>query len=75
MTPDKSAELTYDERVEKAIAERDVDCLIRYAYGYPCRCTTLKGEPMCVCKMFAAALRRRVEPRLLFQNRIERVQT
>ena len=65
--------MTYDDRVEHAIEAQDVDALIAFAYGYPCRCTTLSGEPMCVCKMQAAALRRKVVPRALFSNRIERV--
>lgn len=63
----------YELKVEQAIEDGNVDLLIKYAYGYPCRCTTNKGEPMCICKMFAEALRKKVVPRPLFQNRIERV--
>ncbi|MGM4988824.1 hypothetical protein [Tardiphaga sp. 841_E9_N1_2] len=51
----------------------DVDALIEFAYGYPCKCTTRRGEPMCVCKMQAQALRKKVAPRALFSGRIERV--
>lgn len=65
--------MTYETKIETAIEEGDVDLLIQYAYGYPCKCTTIKGEPMCICKMYAAALRKKVAPRFLFQNRIERV--
>ncbi|MGM4967823.1 hypothetical protein AB7714_30290 [Tardiphaga sp. 1201_B9_N1_1] len=64
--------MTYSDQIEAAIADRDIDRLIKFAYGDTCRCTTVKGEPMCVCKMLAAALRSKVVPRSLFQNRIER---
>jgi len=63
----------YEQKVEEAIEDGNIDLLIQYAYGYPCKCTKNKGDPMCVCKMFAEALRTKVVPRLLFQNRIERV--
>lgn len=65
--------MTYDDQIEAAIADQDIDRLIKFAYGDTCRCTTVKGEPMCVCKMFAAALRSKVVPRSLFENRIERI--
>jgi hypothetical protein len=65
--------MTYDECVEQAIMAHDVDALIEFAYGYPCKCTTRRGEPMCVCKMQAQALRKKVAPRALFSGRIERV--
>ncbi|MDB5655723.1 MAG: hypothetical protein JWQ94_3336 [Tardiphaga sp.] len=64
---------TYGERVEQAIAAGDVDALIEFAYGYPCRCTKLKGEPLCVCQMQAKALREKVVPLALFKHSIERV--
>lgn len=63
----------YAQKIEDAIAEADIDRLIRYAYGDTCRCQKIKGEPQCVCKMFAAALREKIAPRALFQNRIERI--
>jgi hypothetical protein len=62
----------YAERIEDAISQGDIDRLIRYAYGDTCRCHTVKGEPMCVCKMFGVALREKIVPRALFKNRIER---
>ncbi|WP_092151828.1 hypothetical protein [Bradyrhizobium sp. NFR13] len=65
--------MTYDDQIEAAIADRDIDTLLKFAYGDTCRCTTVKGEPMCVCKMLAAALRSKVVPRALFENKIERV--
>jgi hypothetical protein len=55
----RSTFLTYDDQIETAIADQDIDRLIRFAYGYTCRCTTVKGEPMCVCKM-----RRHFAPKL-----------
>jgi hypothetical protein len=64
---------TYDENVESAIAANDIDTLIRYAYGSPCLCKTIKGEPLCICKMQEKALRAKVVPVALFQNTIERV--
>lgn len=63
----------YADKVEDAIARGDIDRLIKYAYGDTCRCQKIKGEPLCVCKMFAAALREKIAPRALFQDRIERV--
>ena len=65
--------MTYDDQIEAAIADKDIDGLIKFAYGDTCRCTTVKGEPMCVCKMLATALRSKVVPRSLFKKRIERV--
>ncbi|KAA0070541.1 hypothetical protein CIW50_27240 [Tardiphaga sp. P9-11] len=65
--------MTYADQIETAIADQDIDRLIKFAYGDICRCTTVKGEPMCVCKMLATALRSKVVPRLLFENKIERV--
>ncbi len=63
---------TYAQRVEQAIEAADVDALIEFAYGYPCRCTKLKGEPLCVCQMQAKALREKVVPLGLFTGKIER---
>ncbi len=63
----------YGEKIEDAIARNDIDQLIVYAYGDTCRCQTVRGEPLCVCKMFAQALREKIAPRFLFQNRIERI--
>lgn len=71
--PFDGANITYEQKIEAAIEDGNVDLLVQYAYGYPCKCTKLKGEPLCVCKMFGEALRKKVVPRLLFQNRIERV--
>ncbi len=65
--------MTYDDQVEQAIAAGDIDTLIRFAYGSPCLCTTIKGEPMCVCKMQEKALRDKLIPLALFKNKIERV--
>lgn len=66
---------SYDDHVESAIAANDIDTLIRYAYGSPCLCTTVKGEPLCVCKMQEKALRAKLVPLALFKNSIERVKT
>ncbi len=63
----------YGERVEQAIEAQDVDALIEFAYGYPCRCTRLKGEPLCVCQMQAQALRQTLVPLALFKGQIVRV--
>lgn len=65
--------MTYDERVEQAIAANDIPSLVKFAYGYPCSCKTIKGEPLCVCKMQEKALRAKVVPLPLFKGRIERV--
>lgn len=65
--------MTYDDQVEAAIEAQDFDKLIKFAYGDACKCTTVKGEPLCICKMQSAALRSKVVPRPLFQNKIERV--
>jgi hypothetical protein len=65
--------MTYDDQIETAIGNRDIDRLIKLAYGDTCSCITVKGEPMCICRMLAAALRSKVVPRSLFKNRIERV--
>lgn len=67
------ADMTYEQKIEEAIQDCNVDLLIQYAYGFPCKCTKVKGEPLCVCKMFGQALRKKIAPRLLFQNRIQRV--
>jgi hypothetical protein len=64
---------SYADRVEQAIEANDVEALVEFAYGYPCRCTKLKGEPLCVCQMQAQALRAKVVPLALFNGRIERV--
>ena len=64
---------TYDDQIEQAIAANDIDTLIRYAYGSPCLCTTVKGEPLCVCKMQAKTLRDKLVPLALINNRIERI--
>jgi hypothetical protein len=64
---------TYAACVEQAIEAQDVNALIEFAYGYPCRCTKLKGEPLCVCQMQAQALREKLVPLALFKDRIERV--
>lgn len=63
----------YAEKIEDAIVRNDIDQLIKYAYGDTCRCHKVKGEPLCVCKMFAEVLRKKIAPRALFQDRIERV--
>lgn len=64
----------YADQIEDAIARNDIDQLIKYAYGDTCRCQTIKGEPLCVCKMFANSLRETIAPRALFQNRVERIE-
>ncbi|MBC7579414.1 hypothetical protein [Tardiphaga sp.] len=63
----------YADRVEQAIQAHDVDALVEFAYGYPCRCAKRKGEPLCVCQMQAQALRAKVVPLALFAGKIERV--
>jgi hypothetical protein len=65
--------MTYEERVEQAIGANDVETLVRYIYGYPCRCNTIKGEPLCVCKMLAKAARTKIVPLPLFSGKIQRV--
>jgi len=65
--------MTYDERVEQAISANDVEALVKYIYGYPCRCKKIKGEPLCVCKMLANAARAKVVPLPLFSGKIQRV--
>jgi hypothetical protein len=65
--------MTYDDRVEQAIAANDIVALVEFAYGTTCRCTKLKGEPLCVCKMQAQALRAKIVPLALFRGEIERV--
>ena len=61
----------YDDNVQQAIEDRNIELLIQYAYGYPCRCTTVKGEAKCICKMQADALRNKLQPRPLFQDVIQ----
>jgi hypothetical protein len=65
--------MTYDERVEQAIAAKDIVALVEFAYGSTCRCTKVKGEPLCVCQMQAKALRAKVVPLALFKGEIQRV--
>jgi hypothetical protein len=65
--------MTYDERVEQAIGANDVEALVKYIYGYRCLCNTIKGEPLCVCKMLAKAARAKVVPLPLFSGTIQRV--
>jgi hypothetical protein len=64
---------SYADRVEQAIEAHDVDALVEFAYGYPCRCAKVKGEALCVCQMQAKALREKVVPLALFRGKIERV--
>ena len=64
--------MNYDDQVEQAITANDIEALIRFAYGYPCSCTKIKGEPLCVCKMQEKAVRAKVVPLPLFKGRIER---
>ena len=65
--------MNYDERVEQAIAANDIQTLVMFAYGYPCQCTKVAGEPLCVCKMQAAAVRAKLVPLPLFSGKIQRV--
>jgi hypothetical protein len=65
--------MTYEERVEQAIAANDIETLVKFTYGYPCKCTKIKGEPMCVCKMLEKAARAKVIPLPLFSGIIQRV--
>ena len=65
--------MTYEERVEEAISANDIETLVKFIYGYPCKCTRLKGEPMCICKMLERATRAKIIPRLLFSGKIKRV--
>ena len=65
--------MTYEELVEQAIAANDVETLVKFIYGYPCKCTRIKGEPMCVCKMKEKAARAKIVPLALFSGEIKRV--
>jgi len=65
--------MTYDEQVEQAIAAGDVLTLFKFIYGYPCLCTKVKGEPLCVCKMQEKAARTKIVPLPLFKDKIQRV--
>lgn len=65
--------MNYDERVEQAILANDIQMLVKFLYGYPCRCTKIKGEPLCVCKMQEKAARAKVVPLPLFSGKIQRV--
>ena len=64
---------SYADRVEQAIEANDVDALVEFAYGYPCRCTKLKSEPLCICQMQGRALREKLVPAALFAGRIARI--
>ena len=66
--------MTYEENVEQAIAANDILTLHKFAYGYPCRCTKIRGESLCVCDMQAKALRKKIVPRALFEGKIQRVE-
>jgi hypothetical protein len=35
--------MTYDDQIDAAIADHDIDRLIKFAYGDTCRCTTIKS--------------------------------
>jgi hypothetical protein len=65
--------MTYEEQIEQAIAAGDIATLVNFAYGSPCQCTKIKGEPLCVCKMRAQALRAKIVPLPLFSGKIQRV--
>lgn len=65
--------MTYEEKVEQAIAANDVETLVKYFYGYPCKCIKIKGEPMCVCRMLEKAVRAKVVPLALFSGKIQRI--
>ena len=67
------SQMIYEERVEQAIAANDIETLVKFTYGYPCKCTKIKGEPMCICKMLEKATRAKVVPLPLFSGKIERV--
>ena len=67
------SQMTYEERVEQAIAANDIETLVKFTYGYPCKCTKIKGEPMCICKMLEKATRAKIVPLPLFSGKIERV--
>jgi hypothetical protein len=64
--------MTYEERVEQAIAANDIETLVKFTYGYPCKCTKIMGEPMCICKMLEKATRAKIVPLPLFSGKIER---
>jgi len=36
--------MTYEERVEQAIAANDIETLVKFTYGYPCKCAKIKGR-------------------------------
>ena len=65
--------MDYDERVEQSIAANDIETLVKFAYGSTCQCTRMPGEPVCVCKMQARAVRAKVVPLPLFSGKILRV--
>jgi hypothetical protein len=67
------SQMTYEERVEQAIAGNDIESLVKFIYGFPCKCTKMKGEPMCICKMLEKATRAKIVPLPLFSGKIERV--
>ena len=74
--PDQKGEsfrMSYDEKVEQAIAANDIEALVKFIYGYPCTCTKIQGEPMCVCNMLKQAARAKVVPLPLFSGKIQRV--
>ena len=73
MPKGERSQMTYAEKVEEAIAANDIETLVKFIYGYPCNCTTIKGEPMCVCRMQEKAAREKIVPLPLFSGKIERV--
>lgn len=46
--------------------------VVEYFHGYPCKCTKIRGEPMCVCRMLEKAVRAKVVPPALFSGKIQR---
>ncbi len=57
----RSTFLTYDDQIETAIADQDIDRLIKFAYGDTCRCTTVKKVNRCAS---ARCWRRHFAPKL-----------
>ena len=75
--PDKSALMAisdtkylsadYADRVEQAIQAHDVDALVEFAYGYPCRCAKRKGSSTVSMPMMprrCPSITRRIRPSL-----------
>lgn len=62
--------------IQKFLAERDVQGLLKMIEGEPCACLGARdGEPHCVCLMNGAQARRAVSYAALKRGEIKRLQT